>query len=551
MSPKYEAGKSNPFEQDELRAFDAQTYGAVPDVPDSGRIIARPIQLESVYPDLRQPRRVIPASVRAGWDGDPIEMPTLLGNWHLIVEHKLGRELDLPNLLAGVDLEIKTEDPIVEQYFEVLRLAASIHADGLQNPIRVVRSGAQYRIESGERRWVAYWLLYLFVATDYSAIPAVESARMDVWAQAAENGARAPLNAIQMARQLALLVMDMYEGDKDAQFDDYQTLVLPGECDRKFYAQVGDGTAYPIRRGFGERVLQVTGLKSRHQISQYRALLNIPDALWDKADEQNWTEFAIREYAASIKPEAPAPTPQPEGKPAPKSGDVLTAVNLQPTNTTPNADVTAPNGFTVVNPQGSESGVEKPPSSIPADEFTGFDDSLFEIGQMVRVRADGGVAAIVSKREYGPKWYYRLDGRQRDYAESELEVWEAASTRRLYVDEPAAPARPAAPASTEPATPILQALDAAEVTEIALRMLRNTADNPEMESCITELLTMSRKDIEGYIQRNGADTWARWHGTAVQWLLYGMQQMHDALESLMDTVEQAGHEIEAKLAERE
>jgi hypothetical protein len=294
-------------------------------------------------------------------------------------------------------------------------------------------------------------------------------------------------------------------------------------------------------------VLQVTGLKSKAQISHYRALLNIPDALWDKADEQSWTEFAIREYMASMKPESPTPATPSTRKTAAENGDRFTAVNPQPQNQTDSADVTAPDRLTVVNPPT----VEKPPSNTPADEFTGFDDSLFEIGQMVRVRADGGVAAIVSKREYGPKWYYRLDGRQRDYAESELEVWEAASTRRLYVDEPTAPARPAAQASTEPATPILQALDAAEVTEIALRMLRNTADNPEMESCITELLTMSRKDIEGYIQRNGADTWARWHGTAVQWLLYGMQQMHDALESLMDTIEQAGHEIEAKLAERE
>jgi hypothetical protein len=42
-------------------------------------------------------------------------------------------------------------------------------------------------------------------------------------------------------------------------------------------------------------------LKSIRQISQYRALLSIPNDLWKIADAQNWTEFGIRSHIESIE----------------------------------------------------------------------------------------------------------------------------------------------------------------------------------------------------------------------------------------------------------
>jgi hypothetical protein len=166
----------------------------------------------------------------------------------------------------------------------------------------------------------------------------------------------------------------------------------------------------------------------------------------------------------------------------------------------------------------------------------------------VRVKADGGVSAIKSKQEMGRFWYYKLEGRVRSYSESELAAWDAEETKRLYVDEPGE--APSQPALEESASPIIDGMGYT-TAERALKLLRQNADNPELESMITELLTMSRKDIADYILRNGADVWTRWHETAHQHVNYGMQQLYDALDEFLTLIEQAGREIEAKLAERE
>jgi hypothetical protein len=274
-----------------------KTRGAPPPIEDERDSSVRSLPIMSITPDLRQPRRVIPAIVRGQWDGDPAEMPTLLGLWQAEVEKRLGKRINRDAILKGESddtIEHKTADPVVDSYFEVLRLAASIHRDGLMNPVRAARRGSSWLLESGERRWVAYHLLEKYKIGDYASIPAVVIDSVDVWKQAAENGARAPLNAIGMARQLALLILDMYADDDGIQFDSYETTVLSGGCDRRFYAQVANGNVFRIKRGMGERVLVATGLKSDAQISQYRALLSATDELWTEADEYNLTENAIR-----------------------------------------------------------------------------------------------------------------------------------------------------------------------------------------------------------------------------------------------------------------
>ncbi len=278
-----------------------QIYGAVPDIPSSGRVITMPIAIAALRPDMRQPRRAIPIEARGQWDGSPAEVPTVLGNWHLLAEHRLGAEIPLVEWLfggAGDRLEkMKSGYPVLDVYLDLIDLAASIKADGLINPIHTAKGV----IESGERRWLAYWLLNLYSGEDYSKIPAVEKAKIDVWSQAAENGSRAPLNAIGMARQLALLVMDMYPSTRFQTFDRFEDMILPGECDRRFYAQVANGNMYRIKSGLLERVLSVTGLRSKDQVSQYRALLSLPDDLWRKADDQSWAEATIRDYWETVK----------------------------------------------------------------------------------------------------------------------------------------------------------------------------------------------------------------------------------------------------------
>jgi hypothetical protein len=295
-------GQENPFDQpvdNKLIQFDQATFGALPGVPDSGRIVAKPTSIYAWRADLRQPRRAIPANVRGDWNGDGMAVPEVLAVWIGHVKRVLGVDVPMEKAVRGEwERPAEINDPEITAFIELLDLAASIYKEGLINPIR----GAKGLIESGERRWLAYHLLNLFSGEDYTKIPTIEKTEVDVWAQAAENGTRSPLNAIGMARQLSLLIMAMYEGDKDTKFDRFDALVLPGGSDRPYYAQVANGDLYRIKRGMGERVLAVTGLKSMDYVRRYRALLTMPDALWVQADAQNWTERQIRDYIDAIKP---------------------------------------------------------------------------------------------------------------------------------------------------------------------------------------------------------------------------------------------------------
>jgi len=312
----YKEGKTNPMS---LREADQALYGKPEgesvDVPGSGRLVAKPTSIFTVWPDLRQPRRAIPMSVRGTWDGDPIDIPGLLEKWALAAAHEAGKPVDVIKLLMSHDSqEFDVEGKaILNDFLDLVGLAASIQRDGLLNAITTASRGGRTFVVTGERRLLSYHLLALYMQEDkYGKIAAREMKDEEaVWAQAAENGARKPLNAVGMARQLALLIMNMYERGDGVDWGAFESVVLPGECDRKFYAQVADGNRWRIKKGFMQRILDVTGLKSKTQIAQYRALLDAPDDLWMLADVKNWTENGIRLYTEALR------------KP-----DTLTGVNL-------------------------------------------------------------------------------------------------------------------------------------------------------------------------------------------------------------------------------
>lgn len=316
------------IEDDEMLEADAAIYGERGDGEGTAyhrRVVAVPIPLGEIKPDLTQPRRAIPPGIREEWMGDSTQVPALLSHWHGVAEVELGEAIDLVKVLRGQTEGLNIEDgpAVLLEYLDLLALAESIHRDGLVNPITIAKTGlvsGSYIIETGERRWLAYHLLMMYVDDGrYRKIPAVKQSKRDVWRQAAENSVRRPLNAIGMARQLALLIMDMYAGDDGVAFDSYDEMIFPGEADRRFYAQVADGNIYRVKRGMGQRVLDVTGMKSKNQISQYRALLNIPDEIWVLADLEGWTENRIREH-------------QQEANRPPESSYTLTGVNLSPEN---------------------------------------------------------------------------------------------------------------------------------------------------------------------------------------------------------------------------
>ncbi len=278
---------------------DSAIFGNIAEV-DAGRQVAKPISIFDIYPDPLQPRRAIPSPVRAYWDGRPLTTAALFNSWfHLAVEER-GEDFKIEPYLMAQDEVSRPEKmgPIDAALVDVLEMAANIRSNGLTNPITVANTGNGYRLETGERRWLAYHVLNTYFEDEqdkWGRIPARVVDGFSVWRQASENNARANLNAISKARQLAILLMDLYHHQRGENFRTYDQLVGQGECDRAFYAQVADGDLYPTPRGTGEAVMTAGGFKSASLMREHRDLLRLPDEVWRIADDLNWTQGRIRQ----------------------------------------------------------------------------------------------------------------------------------------------------------------------------------------------------------------------------------------------------------------
>lgn len=279
----------------------AAIFGSIADV-DAGRQVAKPISIFEIHPDPLQPRRAVPTPVRSHWDGRPATTAALFSHWHLLAQQERDQDFALEPYVLASDEVLRPDKigPIEASLLDVAELAANIRSHGLTNPITVARSQQVYRLETGERRWLAYHLLYLMFENEqdtWGRIPARLVDEFSVWRQAGENNARANLNAISKARQLALLIMNLHE-QQGARFRSYDEVVQPGGSDRLFYAQVSAGQGsdgYSIPYGSGELVLNAMGLKQPSQLREYRELLRLPDEVWQMADDLNWTQGKIRD----------------------------------------------------------------------------------------------------------------------------------------------------------------------------------------------------------------------------------------------------------------
>ncbi len=291
-------------------AMDAQVYGDLLKV-DAGMQTAYPVSIFEIAPDPRQPRRQIPSIVRQGWDGEAQSIGSLFDKWVALVAEDIGESFDsltdlIEKLLASE--EILSADAYQGQpnimlewgvmgsaLMAVVNLAAEIRRDGLTNPITIARTpigNGSYLIETGERRWLAFHLLHIFSdGGEWSKIPAREVKAASVWRQASENTSREQLNAISMARQLALLLMDLHGPER---FQAYYEMVQAGQCDRAYYAQIADGNQWRVPRGKGEQLVSAMGIKNPVQLRLHRDLLRLPDPVWMLADDLNWTEHFIR-----------------------------------------------------------------------------------------------------------------------------------------------------------------------------------------------------------------------------------------------------------------
>jgi ParB-like chromosome segregation protein Spo0J len=290
-------------------------YGTV-DKMDEHRKTARPVDIFDIQRHPMQPRRAIPHAVMKAWGEFNVhDMGRMFDIWlEAIKLERGGDELNVENYLnervLPADFEadadhtdgdnIESKRPLEATFLNLIQLAVSIRKDGLTNPVTVVfLPPDRYQLETGERRWLAYHLLYHYTRDErFSKISAREVDHVDVWRQAAENNARANLNAISRARQLAVLLMDVLHQEKQISFTPFDDF----SDESGFYAQVADGEKeFRIPRNQADKLLNAVGLRSKKQLREYRALLRLPKRVWQIADDLNWRERFIRDLVADAR----------------------------------------------------------------------------------------------------------------------------------------------------------------------------------------------------------------------------------------------------------
>lgn len=182
--------------------------------------------LDLVRPDPIQPRRVLPEGLYNAFHSNrltPSQALRELVQAAQLTAQQHGRPFsNVLELLGDFDREESVEQPTLSPdemlLRELVNLAVTIRDDGQVNPLTVVDVSQgvmrQYRIETGERRYWATWLLRDFVPgyEHDGTIPCIviPAASASAFRQAKENTARSGLPAIALARQAALLLLSVH-----------------------------------------------------------------------------------------------------------------------------------------------------------------------------------------------------------------------------------------------------------------------------------------------------------------------------------------------------
>ncbi len=263
--------------------------------------------LEMVRPDPVQPRRVLPEPLHFAFHSNRLTPTQALKELVQLVQvaaRQRGRPFNnvlelLPNLDDDSDEEQSVQlSPEEQLLHDLVNLAITIRDDGQVNPLTVVDVSQgvtqQFRIETGERRYWATWLLRDFISGYNSdgMIPCIiiPIERSSVFRQAKENTARSGLSAIAMARQAALLLLTVHG---------YQipNTVAPND----FYRQALD-LDLRGKREYTEAVLSAMGGIKKGHFSEIKSLLRLSDEALELADRHNIEEFKLR-YVVAIAAE--------------------------------------------------------------------------------------------------------------------------------------------------------------------------------------------------------------------------------------------------------
>jgi ParB-like chromosome segregation protein Spo0J len=173
---------------------------------------------------------------------------------------------------------------------DLANLAITLRNDGQVNPLTVVDASQGvsrlYRIETGERRYWATWLMRDFFSgyEGDGSIPCIiiPSGKTSVFRQARENTARSGLSAVALARQAALLILAVHGIEKPdtAVANDYYRQAL--QLDLR------------SRREYSADILASMGGISRWQFSRIKALIALSDEAMELADRHNLDEGYLR-----------------------------------------------------------------------------------------------------------------------------------------------------------------------------------------------------------------------------------------------------------------
>jgi hypothetical protein len=255
--------------------------------------------LEMVRPDPVQPRRVLPEQLHFAFHSNRLTPTQALKELVQLVQvaaRQRGRPFNnVLELLPNPDDEGNEDQsvhlsPEEQLLHDLVNLAITIRDDGQVNPLTVVDVSQgvtqQFRIETGERRYWATWLLRDFIAGYDSdgMIPCIiiPAERSSVFRQAKENTARSGLSAIAMARQAALLLLTVH----GHQIPDS---AVPND----FYRQALD-LDLRGKREYTEAILSAMGSIDKRRFHQYKSLLRLSDEAMELADRHDVDEKKLR-----------------------------------------------------------------------------------------------------------------------------------------------------------------------------------------------------------------------------------------------------------------
>lgn len=216
------------------------------------QLIAVAIPINQIRPDPAQPRRLLPRDLA----------------------ESLSAGTSPSEILAQLRERAKRYKWIRERIAELDGLADSIAADGLMQPIRVIRDGENaYHIEAGERRWWAHQILIGRGDSRFENIATfvIQSQTIDrgiLRRRVAENVHRSGFTAIELARAMALRIEEIAAEES--------TLSR-----REIEKRVGKESAMSDRR-----------------VRQFLSLLKLPIEVQEVAQQARLSEGSLRNLAA-------------------------------------------------------------------------------------------------------------------------------------------------------------------------------------------------------------------------------------------------------------